>query len=72
MSKKKYMKKYNQREYVKKKKRNYMRKKRAEKEKEAARNLVRIFLDAGFEDLAYNYAKERAPEMLLRVPKRRH
>lgn len=66
MSKKEYMKEYNKRKHVKEKKKLYMRKKRARKEKESARKLVRIFLDAGYEDLAYKYALERAPEMLVK------
>lgn len=65
MGKIEYMKKYNQREYVKERKKHYMREKRAEKEEEAARNLVNIFLEAGFEDIAYDYALERAPDMLV-------
>lgn len=67
MGKKEYMQKYNQRSYVKQKKKLYMRKVRAEKEKEAAIDLVKIFLDAGYEDLAYKYALERAPEMLVKA-----
>jgi len=69
MGKKEYMKKYNQRKYVKERKKLYMRDKRAEKEEEAAQKLVKIFLDAGFEDLAYQYALERAPEMLVKSSK---
>ena len=69
MGKKEYMEKYNQRKYVKERKKLYMRKQRAEKEDEAARNLVNIFLEAGFEDLAYQYALERAPEMLVKASK---
>ena len=69
MGKKEYMREYNQRRHVKEKKKLYMRKIRAEQEREAARNLVRLFLDAGYEDLAYQYALERAPEMLLTVNK---
>lgn len=65
MEKKEYMKRYNHRDYVKEKKKKYMRKKRAEKEEESSRNLVNIFLDAGFENLAYEYALERAPSMLI-------
>ena len=66
MGKKEYMKKYNQRKYVKERKKFYMRDKRAENEEESARNLVKIFLEAGFEDIAYQYALERAPDMLVK------
>lgn len=66
MGKKEYMDKYNKRDYVKERKKLYMRKQRAEKEEEAARNLVNIFLEAGFEDIAYQYALERAPDMLVK------
>lgn len=65
--KRKYMRRYNQRGYVKAMKAGYMRRMRAEHEKEASRNLVRILLDAGYEGLAYEYAIERAPEMLATI-----
>ncbi len=67
MSKKRYMRQYNQREYVKARKAAYMRRVRAEKERQAARNLVKFFINFGYEDLAYQYAIERAPEMLVTV-----
>lgn len=70
-SKKEYMKEYNQRDYVKEKKREYMRRKRAEEERKASRHLVKLFLDAGYEDLAYEYAVERAPEMLAKARNKR-
>jgi len=65
--KKQYMKKYNQRKDVKSKKADYMRKVRSEEEKDASRKLVELFLEFGFEDLAYETAMERAPEMLATV-----
>ena len=68
--KKAYMRKYNQRPEVKVRKAAYMRRIRAEKELEAARNLVRVLLDCGYEGMAFEYAKERAPEMLLTVKSR--
>lgn len=63
--KKDYMKEYNSLSSVKKKKAEYMRRIRSEKEDEAARNIVRLFLKFGFEDLATEFALERAPEMLI-------
>jgi len=74
--KKAYMKRYNKQPAVKAKKKEYMRKIRARKDKEAAYRLVRFLLDMNYEDLAYQHAQERAPEMLLTVkakarPKRR-
>jgi hypothetical protein len=68
--KKQYMKKYNQRSYVKRKKADYMRKRRKEYDKEAARNIVKMFLDFGFENLAEEFAMERAPEMLVSAKSR--
>ncbi len=74
-SKAKYMRKYNQRAYVKQKKAEYMRKVRAQRDQEAAKDLVRFLLELGYEDMAYDYAKERAPEMLVtakvRAPNRK-
>lgn len=61
------MKQYNQRAKVKAKKADYMRKTRAEKDRKAARKIVETFLDFGFESLAEEFAKERAPEMLLTI-----
>ena len=63
--KKKYMHTYNQKPEVKAKKAAYMRKMRAEKDKDAAKALVRLMLDLGYGDLAFDFAKERAPEMLV-------
>ncbi len=63
--KKQYMKEYNSRDYVKKKKAEYMRKIRSKKDKEAARDIVRLFLEYGFENLAEEFALERAPDMLI-------
>lgn len=68
--KKQYMKKYNQRSYVKEKKAEYMRRKRAEEDQKAARRLVGFLLDMGYEDMAYKYALERAPEMLVTAKRR--
>ncbi len=65
------MQNYNQREYVKSRKAAYMRKKRVSAAKVRAREVVRAFLDVGFEDQAFEYAKEFAPEMLLTVKARR-
>lgn len=63
-SKKRYMKEYNQLPSVKAKKRNYMRKVRADKDQEAARRLVLFLSEMGYEDWAEDVALERAPEML--------
>ena len=68
--KKAYMKEYNQRAEVKARKAAYMRKIRTERNKQAARALVTLLLEYGHEDLAFEYAKERAPEMLLTVKAR--
>ncbi len=65
--KKRYMKRYNQQSQVKAKKAEYMRKIRAAKDAEASRNLVRTLLELGHEQLAFEYAQERAPDMLLTV-----
>lgn len=69
-TKKRYMKQYNKKPEVKARKAAYMRKIRAQKDKEAAYNLVRFLLDLGYEDMAYEYALERAPEMLATVKAR--
>lgn len=71
--KKQYMKFYNQLPHVKAKKAEYMRRIRAESDSVAARNLVRALLDFGYEDMAFEYAQERAPEMLatVKVPARK-
>ncbi len=63
--KKQYMKKYNQLPHVKASKAEYMRRARAGNDTEAARSLVRSLLDLGFENLAFEYAQERCPEMLI-------
>lgn len=65
--KKQYMKHYNQLPQVKAKKAGYMRQVRAAKDTEAAHSLVRTLLDLGHEQLAFEYAQERAPEMLVTV-----
>ncbi len=62
-----YMKSYNRKSVVKAKKADYMRTKRAESDEIAARKLVTELLDMGFEQLAFEYATERAPEMLATV-----
>ena len=58
---------YNKKPEVKAKKAGYMRIKRAESDEIAARKLVTELLDMGFEQLAFEYAMERAPEMLATV-----
>ncbi|MBD3263218.1 hypothetical protein GF374_02460 [Candidatus Woesearchaeota archaeon] len=68
--KKAYMKQYNKKPKVKAKKAKYMRKIRSKEDKKAARRLVRFLLDIGYEDLAYQHALERAPEMLITVKSR--
>ena len=65
--KKAYMKRYNKQPIVKARKAEYMRKIRARKDKEAAHRLVRFLLAMKYEDLAYQHALERAPEMLVTV-----
>jgi hypothetical protein len=65
--KKQYMHFYNKRPKVKAKKAEYMRIKRVESDEIAARKLVQELLDMGFEQLAFEYAQERAPEMLATV-----
>ena len=62
-----YMRFYNKKPEVKAKKADYMRTKRAESDEIAARKLVTELLDMGFENLAFEYAQERAPEMLATV-----
>ena len=44
-----------------------MRRIRAEADQDASRNLVHTLLDLGFESMAFEYAQERAPEMLAVV-----
>lgn len=65
--KKEYMHAYNKKPDVKAKKADYMRMKRAESDEIAARKLVQELLDMGFENLAFEYALERAPEMIATV-----
>jgi len=67
------MKYYNQRPEVKAKKAGYMRRVRAQKDESASRSLVQALLNLGFENLAFEYAQERAPEMLatIRMPAKR-
>jgi transposase len=67
LQKKHYMHSYNKKPEVKAKKADYMRMKRAESDELAARKLVTELLDMGFENLAFEYALERAPEMLATV-----
>ena len=69
--KKAYMKKYNRKPEVKARKAEYMRKIRKLADKKAAKNLVRFLLNTGFENLAFEYAQERAPEMLVTAKARR-
>ena len=61
------MKQYNQLASVKQRKAGYMRRIRAEADTEASQRLVHTLLDLGFEGLAFEYAQERAPEMLATV-----
>ncbi len=68
--KKKYMKKYNKKPKVKARKAEHMRKIRKLADKEATHKLVRFLLDVGYENLAFEYAQERAPEMLATVKAR--
>jgi hypothetical protein len=67
------MKFYNRKPEVKEKKAEYMRNIRTENDKKASRDLVKTLLDLGFEQLAFEYAQERAPEMLttIKVPVKR-
>ena len=65
------MKEYNQRAYVKRKKADYMRKVRSDKNQENSEKLVKLLLNYGFEDWAEDIAKERAPHMLLKNTIRR-
>ena len=65
------MKEYNQRAYVKRKKADYMRKVRSDKNQENSEKLVNLLLNYGFEDWAEDIAKERAPHLLLKNTIRR-
>ena len=59
------MKKYNNRDYVKRKKAEYMRKTRSNENNEASVRLVNLLREYGFEDWAFDVAQERAPQMLV-------
>ncbi len=59
------MKKYNNREYVKQKKAEYMQKTRKTSDDEASIRLVNLLREYGFEDWAVDIAQERAPQMLV-------
>ena len=65
--KKIYMKLYNKQQAVKARKAAYMRKIRAEKRTYETRDMVRFLLDSGYEKLAFDYAKQYAPEMLVTI-----
>jgi transposase len=65
--KKAYMHRYNRKPEVRALKADYMRRKRVESNEEAARKLVTELLSMGYENLAFEYAQERAPEMLAVV-----
>jgi hypothetical protein len=64
-NKKAYMRKYNNRSYVKRKKAEYMRKNRKSADDEASVRLVNLLREYGFEDWAFDFAQERAPQMLV-------
>ena len=64
-NKKAYMKKYNNRKYVKQKKAEYMQKTRKNSNDEASIRLVNLLREYGFEDWAVDVAQERAPQMLV-------
>nr|AIF09449.1 hypothetical protein [uncultured marine group II/III euryarchaeote KM3_37_C11] len=68
--KKNYMKGYNQKPEVKARKAEYMRKFRANADREAAERLVNSLLEQGFEDWAFDVAQERAPHMLITTKNR--
>ena len=70
-SRKSYMKEYNQRPYVKRKKAEYMRKVRSEENSKNSEKLVNLLLEYGFEDWAEDIAKNRAPHMLIKNTIRR-
>lgn len=61
------MRKYNKLPSVKAKKREYMRRVRADQDKDAARRLVLFLSENGYSDWAADIALERAPEMLATV-----
>ena len=65
--KKAYMHRYNRKPEVRALKADYMRRKRVESDTEAARRLVTELLSMGYETLAFEYAQERAPEMIATV-----
>jgi len=60
-----YMKRYNKRPEVKARKAAYMRRVRSVADQAAARDLVSFLIDMGYSDMAFDYAQERAPEMLV-------
>jgi len=64
------MKKYNNREYVKFKKAEYMKKIRKNSDDEAAIRVVALLKEYGFEDWAFDIAQERAPQMLVTAKNR--
>ena len=47
-----------------------MRRIRANADEDASRSLVQTLLNLGYENLAFEYAQERAPEMLATVKAR--
>ena len=69
-NKKSYMKKYNNREYVKQKKAEYMRKTRKNSDDESSIRLVNLLREYGYEDWAFDVAQERAPHMLVTAKNR--
>jgi len=69
-NKKAYMKKYNNRGYVKRKKAEYMRKTRKTADDGASIRLVALLREYGFEDWAFDVAQERAPHMLVTAKNR--
>ncbi|MEK9635257.1 MAG: hypothetical protein VW079_01135 [Candidatus Woesearchaeota archaeon] len=70
-SRKEYMKEYNQRPYVKRKKADYMRKLRSKLDQKNSEKLVELLLNYGFEDWAESIAEARAPHMLIKNTSRR-
>ncbi|MEK6923371.1 MAG: hypothetical protein AABW84_01605 [Nanoarchaeota archaeon] len=65
--KKEYMRKYNKQLEVKVKKAAYMRKVRAERKTKDAYDMVRFLLNAGYENMAFDYAKQYVPDMLVTI-----
>ncbi len=70
-SRKEYMKEYNQRPYVKRKKADYMRKLRSKFDQKNSEKLVELLINYGFEDWAESIAEARAPHMLIKNTSRR-